>query len=178
MCNGLERCVRKQYWYRAADVGGVSRTTAPLRTSVCLCVHPKLLPYHTVLVIDSLVKWSVGLWKGVEEGNGKRELRWKTACHILQKWLIVRKEYRLQWMNIEMHKSEINKMLWLQCCFLSPGFLCCFFSLSLSFFFLNPTPIYFMVGIWLFSIIFVSFMDVPHWYYSSLSICSTSGLFL
>lgn len=50
---------------------------------------------------------------------------------------MVQKESRLQWMNIETHKSEINKMLWLQCCFLFPGFLCCFLQSLTS---LPPLP--------------------------------------
>lgn len=94
----------------------------------CLPVHPKSLPYCTVLVTDSLVKWSVGLCKGKENG---KEPRWKTACHILQKWLIVQKESHLQQMNTEMHKSEINKTLWLQCYFLFSGFLLFLQSLTL-----------------------------------------------
>lgn len=87
-----------------------------LRKSVQgLPVHPKLLPCCTVLVVDTLVKWSVGLWKGKEKGNGKREFGWKTTSHILQKRLMLQKESCLQQMNIKTHKSEINKMLWLQC---------------------------------------------------------------
>lgn len=96
---------------------------------VCgLPVHPKSLPCCTVPVTDSLVEWSVGLCKGEEKG---KEPRWKTACHILQKWLIVQKESHLQQMNIETHKSEINKMLWLEYYFLFSGFLLFLQSLTL-----------------------------------------------
>lgn len=124
-------------------------------------MHPKLLPCCTVLVIDSLVKWSVGLWKGKEKGNGKRESRWKTTCHILQKWWMVQKESRLQWMNIETHKSEINKMLWLQCCFLFPGFLCCFLQCLTS-----PPP---LPSLWF----YIYFSSLSAYGYSLSFLCSS-----
>ena len=94
----------------------------------------------------------------------------------MQKWLIVQKESCLQWMNMETHKSEINKVLWLLCYFLSPCFLCCFLQ-SLSFGFLFVLFCFpFLSGLLLFRMIFALFMDAPYWHYSSLSICSTSGL--
>lgn len=131
-------------------------------------VYPKLLPCCTVLAVDSLVKWSVGLGKGKEKGNGKRESGWKTTSHILQKWLMLQKESCLQQVSSKPHKSEINKMLWLQCYFLSWIYL--LFSLSLTS--QIPTP-----ALWcqhtLVFLIFMLFMCSLCWYSSSLSTCST-----
>lgn len=178
MFNNLKKCVQMDTCVELQVV--VVSADAIEEECECLPAHPKLLPWCTVLVIDSLVKWSVSLWKGKEKGNGKRESRWKTTCHILQKWLMVQKESHLQWMNIETHKPEINKMLWLQCCFLFPGFLCFFLQSLTSPPSLRHTVIlhllFFPESTWLVFIIFTFFMYTPYWY-SSLSTCSASGLF-